>query len=342
MSKKMYQFENPQIIKPEFIFVEKLLESPAKLVSLTGDIGFKNKICDKNLHRPQLALAGFTELFTYNRVQICGNTEIQYLTSLSEEEKIKSFAGITQFPVPCIIVTNGHPISTTLIDAAIKADICIFSSNYETTDVYSLISEFLVDQFAEQMSVHGSFVDIYGIGMLFVGKSGIGKSEITLDLVERGHRLVADDVVIFTKRKEDVLMGTGTDIAGHFMEIRGLGIIDVKAMFGLKAIRFQKRLEVIVELENWEQGMEYTRTGLENEPVKILDVNVNYIKLPIIPGKNITVISEVIAINYLMNTYGHNAAQSFSDSLMKKIENRKKHPKAFEDIRMVKYFLDEE
>jgi HPr kinase/phosphorylase len=338
----MYQFENPQVIKPEFIFVEKLLESPAKLVSLTENIGFKNKICDKNLHRPQLALAGFTELFTFSRVQICGNTEIQYLTSLSEADKIKAFQGITQFPVPCIIVTNTHPMSNTLIQMAKEAGICVFSSEYETTEVYSMISEFLTDQFAEQMSVHGSFVDIYGVGMLFVGKSGIGKSEISLDLVERGHRLVADDVVVFTKRKENVLMGTGTEIAGHFMEIRGLGIIDIKAMFGLKSIRYQKRLEVIVELENWEAGMEYTRTGLENEPVKILDVNVNYIKLPIIPGKNITVISEVIAINYLLNTYGHNAAQSFSDSLMLKIENRKNHPQAYDDIRMVKYFLDEE
>jgi len=338
----MYQFDNPQIIKPEFIFVEKLLESPAKLIPLTDGIGYKNRICDKNLHRPQLALAGFTELFTFSRVQICGNTEIQYLTSLSEEDRLKAFEGITQFPVPCIIVTNGHPISSPLVEAAKNAGICIFSSAYETTEVYSMISEFLVDQFAEQMSVHGSFVDIYGVGMLFVGKSGIGKSEISLDLIERGHRLVADDVVIFTKRKENVLMGTGTEIAGHFMEIRGLGIIDIKAMFGLKSIRYQKRLEVIVELENWEDGMEYTRTGLENEPVKILDVDVNYIKLPIIPGKNITVISEVIAINYLLNTYGHNAAKSFSDSLMQKIENRKNHPQSYDDIRMVKYFLDEE
>lgn len=338
----MYQFENPQIIKPEFIFVEKLLESPAKLVPLTDEIGYKNMICDKNLHRPQLALAGFTDLFTFNRVQICGNTEIKYLNSLSEDKRLKAFEAITKFPVPCIIVTNAHPISSPLIEIAKKAGICIFSSEYETTEVYSMISEFLIDQFAEQMSVHGSFVDVYGIGMLFVGKSGIGKSEITLDLVERGHRLVADDIVVFTKRKENLLMGTGTDIAGHFMEIRGLGIIDVKAMFGLKAIRFQKRLEVIVELENWEAGMEYTRTGLENEPIKILDVNVNYIKLPIIPGKNITVISEVIAINYLMNTYGHNAAQSFSDSLMQKIENKRNHPQAYDDIRMVKYFLDEE
>jgi HPr kinase/phosphorylase len=338
----MYQFENPQIIKPEFIFVEKLLESPAKLVSLTGEIGYKNRICDKNLHRPQLALAGFTDLFTFSRVQICGNTEIQYLTSLSEEVKLAAFEGITQFPVPCIIVTNGHPISSALIEAAKKAGICVLSSQYETTEVYSIISEFLIDQFAAQMSVHGSFMDIYGIGMLFVGKSGIGKSEIALDLVERGHRLVADDVVVFTKRKENVLMGTGTEVAGHFMEIRGLGIIDIKSMFGLKSIRFQKRLEVIVELETWEPGAEYTRTGLENEPIKILDSDVNYIKLPIIPGKNITVISEVIAINYLMSTYGHNAAKSFSDSLMQKIENKRNHPQAYDDIRMVKYFLDEE
>src|SRR5690606_10128456 len=141
---------------------------------------------------------------------------------------------------------------------------------------------------------------VYGVGVLFIGKSGIGKSEVALDLVERGHRLVADDIIILTKKGEGILMGSGTNLVKHFLEIRGLGIIDVKQMFGVRAIRFQKRLEIIVELEVWNDQSDYTRTGLDAATINISDVEIPYVKLPIVPGKNITVISEVISLNYLL------------------------------------------
>jgi HPr kinase/phosphorylase len=196
------------------------------------------------------------------------------------------------------------------------------------------MSDFLDDQFASRVSIHGSFVDVYGIGILFIGKSGIGKSEVALDLVERGHRLVADDVVIVTKKGEGILIGAGTELVKHYMEVRGIGLIDVKSIFGVRAIRFQKRLEVIVELEIWDENFEYTRTGLDNNSVNILDVDIPYVKLPIIPGKNITVISEVIALNYLLKHYGYEPAKIFQKRLEAKIAQNAN----IEDSRFIDYF----
>ncbi|MEO8399165.1 MAG: HPr kinase/phosphorylase, partial [Ignavibacteriaceae bacterium] len=175
--------------------------------------------------------------------------------------------------------------------------------------------------------------DVYGVGILFVGKSGIGKSEVALDLIERGHRLVGDDVIILTKKGEGILMGSGTNLAKHFMEIRGLGIIDIERMFGIRAIRYQKRLEIIVELELWNPEWEYTRTGLDESSVNISDVEIPYVKLPILPGKNITVISEVISLNYLLKHYGYDTPKIFQDKLNEKLSGKKE-----DDLRGVDYF----
>ncbi len=200
-----------------------------------------------------------------------------------------------------------------------------------------MLSEFLDDHFSQQAVVHGSFVDVYGVGILFTGRSGIGKSEIALDLVERGHRLVADDVVMITQ-KRTALMGTGTSLIQHFMEIRGLGMIDVRQMFGIRSIRFQKRLEIVVELEEWTSSEEYTRTGLDEEPMSVMGVEISTVKLPIFPGKNITVIAEVIAINYLLRTYGYDTAKVFSDRLNNAISNKTFSDRNMREQRIVNYF----
>ncbi len=334
----MALFSNLRELKNEKFSVELLLQSPVKLIKLTDDIGFDNDITDKNLYRPQLALAGYVGLFTYQRIQIFGNTEIFYLKSISLEERIKTFKNITQFPIPCIIITNFHRLDKELLDICREANIAVFTTEYDTTKAFTLLSEFLDDQFATQLVVHGSFVDVYGVGILFVGRSGIGKSEVALDLVERGHRLVADDVVMLTKKRETILMGTGTNLAQHFMEIRGLGIIDIRQMFGVRSIRFQKRLEIVVELEDWNHEEHYTRTGLDEEPLKLLDIDISHVKLPIFPGKNITVIAEVIAINYLLRTYGYDASKVFSEKLNEKIMKKSMSKKSFQEQRMIIYF----
>ncbi len=334
----MSLFSKLKELKKDNIPVELLLQSPIKLQILTDDIGLDNDITDKNLYRPQLALAGYVGLFSYQRIQIFGNTEIFYLKSITKEERIKTFKNITQFPIPCIILTNNHRLEPELLNICKEFNIAVMTTEFDTTKAFTLLSEFLDDQFAAQLVVHGSFVDVYGVGILFVGRSGIGKSEIALDLIERGHRLVADDVVMLSKKRETILMGTGTSLVQHFMEIRGLGIIDIRQMFGIRSIRFQKRLEIVVELEDWDDSQHYTRTGLDEEPLKLMDVEISHVRLPIFPGKNITVIAEVIAINYLLRTYGYDASKVFSEKLNEKIMKRTPGKKSFQEQRMITYF----
>jgi HPr kinase/phosphorylase len=302
------------------------------LKKLNGDVGLDNPIVDRNLHRPGLALAGYVELFTYNRVQIIGNTEIRYLNSRDPEHRHDAFQRLLEFKIPCIILTDNNTLPEEMLEAAAAKNIPVFATTFETTKIAYFLADFLDDQFSPQHIVHGSFLDVYGIGILLTGPSGIGKSEIALDLVERGHRLVADDVVMVTRKGEGILMGAGTDLVKHFMEIRGLGLIDVQSMFGVRAIRFQKRVEVVVELEEWEQNQDYTRTGLDELTHSILGVSLPLVKLPIFPGKNVTVISEVIALNYLLKHYGYDPAKEFSTRLDRTIRQKKK------GTRVIDYF----
>ncbi|MBX3043413.1 MAG: HPr kinase/phosphorylase [Candidatus Kapabacteria bacterium] len=334
----MSLLSNLKPMKQDKIPVGILLQSPIKLKLLTNEQIHDKEIIEKNLHRPQLALAGYVGLFTWQRIQIFGNTEINYLQSLKNFERIAAIEKLTQFNLPCVIITNNNDLDKSLIEIFEEAEIPVFQTEYDTTKASYLLSEFLDDQFSPQVVVHGSFVDVYGVGMLFVGRSGIGKSEVALDLIERGHRLVADDVVMLTKKREAVLMGTGTSLVQHFMEIRGLGIIDIRQMFGIRSIRFQKRLEIVVELEDWDNEASYTRTGLDELPLDVMGVEISKVKLPIFPGKNITVISEVIAINYLLRTYGYDASQVFSEKLNERIKMKSGMKKFFEEKRIISYF----
>jgi HPr kinase/phosphorylase len=330
MSEPPKSIQNVQEIKKESISVEyfyQACKNRFKLSKLTeGDIGFNKIIRDRNIHRPGLALAGYTELFTFERVQILGNTEVRYLKHLTKRERSKVLKKFFSFNIPCICLTYDNKPSDEFMDLAVKNNIAVFNSPLPTTKFAYFISDFLDDQFSPQIALHGSFVDVYGVGLLFYGRSGIGKSEIALDLIERGHRLVSDDVVMISRKGEGILMGSGTDLVKHFMEIRGLGIIDVKSIFGIRAIRFQKRVELIVNLEEWSRKKEYTRTGLDENVISILGVEIPFIRLPIFPGKNITVISEVIALNYLCKHYGYDAARTLSgkldDALRKKYKQK--------------------
>jgi HPr kinase/phosphorylase len=319
------KIDEKNITKKESITVEFLYNKTKdkfKLKSLNDRVGFEREIKDPNLHRPGLPLAGFLDLFSFSRIQLFGNTENRYLINLSKEDRINALERIFKYDIPCIIVTNDNIILDEMRDLGNQYKIPILGTSYSTTKLSYLLSDFLDDQFAPRISVHGSFVDVYGVGMLFIGKSAIGKSEVALDLVERGHRLVADDVVILTKKGEGILMGSGTDLVTHFMELRGIGIIDIRSMFGVRAIRYQKRLEVVIELEIWDDNAEYTRTGLDDSYTPILDIDVPYIKLPIIPGKNITVISEIIALNYLLKHYGYDSAKVLQQRIIDRIKRK--------------------
>ncbi|HUL43017.1 MAG TPA: HPr(Ser) kinase/phosphatase [Bacteroidota bacterium] len=323
--------------RKQSITVGFLLESNRarlRLNALTGDLGLNKELKDGNIHRPGLALAGYVQLFRYDRVQVCGNTEMRYLDQLKPEERKRSIETIFKFDVPCVIVTNNNPVDDLFLKIAKDCSIPVFQTSLETTKLVYILSDFLDDQFSPQTVVHGSFVDVYGVGVLMTGRSGIGKSEIALDLVERGHRLVADDVVMITRKGEGILMGAGTDLVKHFMEIRGLGLIDVRSMFGIRAIRFQKRVEIIVELKEWRPDEEYTRTGLDEDGISIMGVQLPHVELPIFPGKNVTVICEVIALNYLLRHYGYDAAKEFTKRLDAVISEKSKQI----GVRAIDYF----
>ena len=313
--------------KKDSITVEFLIDRLTNVVGVdispVNDVsGLERLVTESNLHRPGLALAGYLELFTHQRIQILGNTENRYLAHLSSAARKKAFGNLLGFDIPCMVLTEANALDPALVSLATDAGVPVFVTPLPSTDFMAVLRDFLNDQFALQQSMHGALVDVYGIGLLITGSAGIGKSEVALDLVERGHRLVADDVVMVTRKEEQVLMGSGTDLVQHFMEIRGLGLIDVRAMFGVRAIRYQKRVEVIVNLHPWDPDIEYTRLGMVEETYDLMGVDLPLVKLPITPGKNVTVLCEVIAMNHLLRHYGYDAAEVFAERLAQRIKEK--------------------
>jgi HPr kinase/phosphorylase len=282
-----------------------------KLTLISSENGFHRKI-----------IKG-VDLFSYDRVQLLGNTEIRYIKSLSEKQRIQSIDRFIEFEVPCIILTDRNKAPKYLIESARRRSISIFSTPLTTTTFTHLMGDYLDMKFAPRTSAHGSLVDVYGIGLLVTGRSGIGKSEVALDLVERGHRLVADDVVIITRTAEDILVGKGSDMSEHHIEVRGVGLVDVKKVFGITGVRIQKRVEVEVRLQDWDAAKDWERIGLDAQTTKILDVEIPIINLPINPGKNMTVICETIAMNELMHLHGYHTAKDF-DKRLKEFMKAKK------------------
>lgn len=335
-------FENQEVIpRREKVPVSSLVDRLKQTLQLELESCAAEKQADQkfvveaDLHRPGLALAGYVDLFTYQRIQIIGNTECRFLRNLGDREMMSAFEQLVSFDIPVIFLTDNNNLPEKVLKLANQHDVPIYRTGMETTKFMYKLRDFLEDLFAVQTMLHGTMVDVYGIGILIAGKSGIGKSEVALDLIERGHRLVSDDVVILTK-KSNVLMASATEMNKHFMEVRGLGVIDVMSMFGIRSIRYQKRLEVVLELSLWENSEKINRTGLDNDTIKILGTNIPLIHLPITPGKNITVIAEVIAMNYLLKHYGYDAAEAFQKKIKKHIaekKNREDMPK-----RAIEYF----
>lgn len=294
-----------------------------ELFALLEGAGLDRELINDQIHRPGLALGGFFERFPNKRTQVLGETEIAYLESLSESQLDDRIAMLFSHEMPLFIVTKGMVPPKKFLDAAEKAGIAILQTNLSTTELISRLSAYLHNFFAPQTTVHGSLVDVYGVGLLYTGRSGIGKSECALDLVERGHRLVADDVVKIIKKAPDIIVGQAVEKLGHHMEVRGVGIIDIEKLFGIRSIRLQKRVEVEVRLELWDQGKEYDRLGIDERRTSILGVEIPYVVIPISPGKNITVISEVISMNHMLKTYGENTAQRFIQRLSEELARRK-------------------
>lgn len=299
--------------------VGQFLERAGESVSL-GDIGegvgLDKVIPNSDISSPGLALAGYVERFVAQRLQVLGETEITYLASLSEKDRQRILTSFFSFDMPAVIVTKGQEPPQGLREAARESGVPLLRTTLKTAEFYRRIKPALEAEFAEVTTLHGSLADVFGVGLFFTGKSGIGKSECVLDLVERGHRLVADDLVITTRRGNDVLIGRGHELQRHHMEIRGVGLIDIPSIFGIRAVRQQKRIEVVVRLEEWDQDALVDRTGLDTETTTILGVSIPLITVPLNPGKNITVIAEVIALNHLLRYSGINPAEVFNQRLI--------------------------
>jgi len=269
-----------------------------------------------DINRPGMALMGFMENFLAERIQILGRTEIAYFQTLGAKEQKSALDRFFEFEMPCIIVAKGLDLPAGFLKRANLGHIPVLRTPQDTTPFIHQLTAFLDYVFAPSVTTHGSLVDVYGVGLLVTGRSGIGKSETALDLIERGHRLVADDVVRITRRHGDILIGACNEVLKHTMEIRGLGIIDVQAIFGIRSIRGQKRVEVEVHLTEWSQTRDYERVGLDDQTVRHLDVEISLVTIPIFPGKNITVIAEVVALNHLVKVYGYHPARALNDRLM--------------------------
>ena len=307
--------------------VRELIEQKGAELQLdvvTGDIGLERCIKVPEVSSPGLVLAGYTERFMSDRLHVLGETEIAYLRSLGVEARRRSVETFLKYDLPCVFVTKGLSVPRDLVRAAREREIPVLRSGLPTAEFYRRLTPFLVDTFAPTTTIHGSLADVYGVGLLFVGPSGIGKSECVLDLVERGHRLVADDVVHVTRRGADLIIGKGHELSHHYMEIRGVGLVDVSALFGVRAVRQQKRIEVVVELQEWETAKgEIDRTGLDVRTKEILGVKLPQVMVPLNPGKNITVISEVVAMNLLLRYSGYDSARTFNDRLIRRMSEQR-------------------
>ncbi|MDO8500431.1 MAG: HPr(Ser) kinase/phosphatase [Gemmatimonadaceae bacterium] len=303
--------------------VGQFLERTGESLSLRdiGDgVGLERTIPNSDISSPGLALAGYMDRFVAERLQVLGETEITYIASLPRAERNRILESFFSFQMPAVIVTKNQEPPDGLRAAAAAAGIPLLLTRLKTAEFYRRIKPVLEGEFAETTTLHGSLADVFGVGLFFTGQSGIGKSECVLDLVERGHRLVADDLVITIRRGNDVLIGKGHELQRHHMEIRGIGLIDIPSIFGVRAVRQQKRIEVVVRLEEWVQSAVVDRTGLDTETTTILGVQIPLITVLLNPGKNITVIAEVIALNHLLRYSGINPAEAFNQRLIGRMQ----------------------
>ncbi len=294
-----------------------------QLEILTGDVGLDRPIRVPQVSSPGLVLAGYVKRFPAKRIYVLGETEVEYLRSLSVEDRRKAWEGLINFDLPCIFVTKGQRMPKELAAMAKKRGIPLLRSKLSTAEFYRRLTPYLNEIFAPRTKLHGSLADVFGVGLLFMGRSGIGKSECVLDLVERGHRLVADDSVIVTQSGNDVLIGRSPELTWRHMEIRGVGIVDVFALFGVHAVRLQKRIEVVVQLVDWEKTPEAERTGLDGQTTTILGVELPQVVVPLNPGKNITVVSEVVAMNHLLKYSGIDSAHLLNERLITKLAEQR-------------------
>ena len=293
------------------------------LKNLTPDVELNDKKVEvPDINRPALQLTGFFEHFDSERVQIIGYVEYTFLEKMDEEKKREVYKTLLSYKIPCIIFCRNLPPEQMLLDMAVEADVPIFITEKKTSAFTAEIIRWLNVQLAPCISIHGVLVDVYGVGVLIMGESGIGKSEAALELVKRGHRLVSDDVVEIRKVSDETLVGSAPDITRHFIELRGIGIVDVKTLFGVLSVRETQNIDLVITLEEWDKEKEYDRLGLEEQYTEFLGNKVVCHQLPIRPGRNLAVIVETASINYRQKKMGYNAAQELYKRVQQNLARR--------------------
>jgi HPr kinase/phosphorylase len=318
----MYLMSQKEFTVLDLIDIDLKEHNSLNLRCIGGRRGLGRVITVPNLNRPGLAVMGFYDSFAYERIQIFGRGEVAAVRKLAEEKKFDSIIQLFTYKVPCCIFTHGLTPGPEFFKEAEKAECPLLQTDLETSEFVIRLTRILSNIFAPQKSIHGVLAEVYGQGVLIMGDSGVGKSETALELIERGHRLVADDVVEMHCVNGNVLMGEGANkIIGHHMEIRGLGIINITHLYGVRAIRDRKQIQLVVVLEEWDSAKNYDRLGNEEQYMEFLGVNIPKLEIPVKPGRNIPIIIEVAAMNERLKKMGYNSSKEFNQNILKWIES---------------------
>jgi HPr kinase/phosphorylase len=307
--------------------VRSLLDerSGLRLVLLAGEAGLNRRVAIARIQKPGLALTGFVKQVHPERVQVLGATEISYLASLAEADAQRSIDGFVALNPACIVVTKSLDVPRMLLEACDRGGVPLMRTSLVSSAAIDALQNHLEHQLAPTVSIHAVLMDVLGVGILLLGKSGIGKSEAALDLIMRGHRLVADDLVEVRRTSGDVLIGWASELIKHHMEVRGLGIINIKDMFGVAAVRDDKKIELVIELVRWDQAETHDRLGLDEMVYPILDVPAPLLRIPVSPGRNVSSLIEVAARNRLLQVRGHHSAREFQERLDRALADARDH-----------------
>lgn len=303
-----------------FVTVEDLVRR-FDMEVLCGSEGLDHRITVSDLSRPGLEMAGYFTYYPAERIQLLGRTELTFFHGLSANNRQERMSRLCREETPCVCITRDYEAPPELISSAQAIDLPVLRTDMPTTKFASKVTSYLESVLAPQTTLHGVLVDVYGVGILLAGASGIGKSETALELVKRGHRLVADDAVEIRQTAENILIANPPDLIRHLLEIRGLGIINVMTLFGAGAVRSNKKISLVIQLEVWKEGRQYERLGLDEEKMKIIETELPMLTVPVRPGRNLAVIIEVAAMNFRLKRMGHNTAVQFAERLSGAIED---------------------
>ncbi|CCY78724.1 HPr(Ser) kinase/phosphatase [Brachyspira aalborgi] len=313
----------PKITVEKFLSLNEEKNNFLKVRLITDSIGMNNEIISYEVNRPGMALFGYFKDFAFERIQIFGKGEGNYVLTLAKENRLDIFEELFKYKMPlCIFTYNLNPPES-FIKIAEKNNVCVIISELKTMDVIRNIENLIEEELIESHTVHGGLVEVFGVGVLILGKSGVGKSEATLELISKGHRLISDDTVEFKKLNDGRIIGRKNEFIKHNMEVRGIGVVDISRLSGMSAIRDKKRLDLVIELENWNDDEQYDRMGLEEKTYNILNTEIPYIKIPVRSGRNICILIETAAKNFRLKEMGYNSAKELNKNLIAQIEKKK-------------------